>query len=184
MSSNSINIVARSDNNTVQISHTMINLLIALLVLVLVGLILLGALLFYRQRRRARKQHEHCLPMYNEKRSSTASTGSHRRVMIRPSKSIYVCQEKEAFINSSDSPPPSPVPEIRITFPEEIDATGKRVSGRVLMVRVGDTSVGLEPLNEKDGLPAYTADSRFQSLDLDRIGGLVEKATNNPKQWN
>ena len=48
-------------------------------------------------------------------------------------------------------------------------------SGRVVVVRVGEHSVGLEPVTED--LPAYQRDSadRFDSLDLDRIGGLKEK---------
>ena len=183
MPTNFINLVRRDDNQA-PISHTMIGLHIALLVLIVVAICLVGALLFFRQRRRTRKQQEHGLPMYNENRGSTASTNSHRRIMVRPSESIYVYQEKEALMNSSGSPPPSPIPEIRITFPEEVDESGKRVSGRVMMVRVGETSVGLEPVSEKEGLPAYTEDGRFQSLDLDRIGGLVEKAKNNPKQWS
>ena len=76
---------------------------------------------------------------------------------------------------NSNSPPPSPIPEIRITFPEEVDEQGKRQSGRVVVVRVGEHSVGLEPVNEK--LPPYQQyeSERFQSLDLDRIGGLKEK---------
>jgi hypothetical protein len=42
-------------------------------------------------------------------------------------------------------------------------------------VRVGEHSVGLEPV--QDNLPPYQRDSsdRFDSLDLDRIGGLKEK---------
>lgn len=79
--------------------------------------------------------------------------------------------------------PPSPtteVPEIRITFPEEFDASGKRQSGRVVVVRVGETSIGLEPVVGEEKLPAYETDGRFQSLDLERIGGLGEKAKNAP----
>lgn len=159
----------------------MINLIIALLVLVLVALLLIGALLFYRQRRRAQTQH-HGLPMYNDSRASTSS--SHRRIMVRPSESIYVYQEKKDLLETTESPPDSPVPEIRITFPEEVDEAGKRTSGRVMVVRVGETSVGLEPVKEKDDLPAYQKDEndRFQSLDLDRIGGLTEKE--HMKQWS
>jgi hypothetical protein len=71
--------------------------------------------------------------------------------------------------------PTSPVPEIRITFPDEVDESGKRQSGRVVVVRVGEHSVGLEPVQED--LPPYQRDAsdRFDSLDLDRIGGLKEK---------
>ncbi|GAM86076.1 hypothetical protein ANO11243_040860 [Dothideomycetidae sp. 11243] len=69
----------------------------------------------------------------------------------------------------------SPVPEIRITLPEEMDHTGNRRSGRVVVVHVGESTVGYEPYDEK--LPPYqhSESERFQSLDLDRIGGLKEK---------
>lgn len=76
----------------------------------------------------------------------------------------------------SQSPPQSPVPEIRITFPEEVDDHGKRQSGRVVVVRVGDNGgVGLEPVSEKLPPYQYSESDRFHSLDLDRIGGLKEK---------
>lgn len=101
--------------------------------------------------------------------------------MIRPSESIYVYQEKQGFLEGP-SPPSSPLPEIRITFPEEYDDSGKRTSGRVVVVRVGDGSVGLEPVQEN--LPAYqqSEGGRFQSIDLERVGGLTEKESS--KQWS
>ncbi|KAK4974794.1 hypothetical protein LTR28_009933, partial [Elasticomyces elasticus] len=85
--------------------------------------------------------------------------------------------------SSGPAPPPSSptIPEIRITFPEEVDeVTGKRQAGRVVVVRMGDSTTGLEPYDEeKEGeeLPAYrrqNPEERFHSLDLDRIGGLKE----------
>lgn len=86
------------------------------------------------------------------------------------------------MLQNSDSPPSSPLPEIRITFPEEFDESGKRTSGRVVVVRVGETSVGLEPLDEK--LPLYEQEDngRFHSVDLDRVGGLTEKE--HAKMWS
>lgn len=157
------------------VPHAMVGLLIVLLVLLILSLTLVSVLLIMRQRRRARKAS--LLPTYDEKRLSTSSaSSSHRRVMIRPSESVYVYQEKQNMLHASNSPPPSPIPEIRITFPEEIDDDGKRKSGRVVVVRVSDSGIGLEPV---DGLPAYQQDGeRFQSIDLDRVGGLVEKARN------
>jgi len=115
------------------------------------------------------------LPMYNEKSSSGRS--NHRRITVRPSESVYVYQEKQNLLANSDAPP-SPsgsVPEIRITFPEEVDSQGKAQSGRVVVVHVGEKSLGLEPCSEK--LPPYqqSESDRFQSLDLERIGGLQEK---------
>lgn len=181
MISHVMNLVRRDTDQSATINHTMLNLLVVLLVLVLLVLLLVASLLYMRQRRRARSQT--MLPLYDEKRASTSSTSSHhRRVMVRPSESIYVYEEKK--LSSEDSPPPSPIPEIRITFPEEIDASGKRQSGRVVVVRVGDSSMGLEPVAET--LPSYEKDGeRFHSLDLERIGGLVEKARNAPhnKEW-
>lgn len=167
------------DAGTPPVSRTMINLIIVLLVLLLVAVCLVAGLLFLRARRRAHKQS--MLPVYDEKRLSISTTSSHRRVMIRPSESVYVYQEKQNLIDNSDAPPENKLPEIRITFAEEVDAAGKRQSGRVVVVRVGDTSVGLEPADE---LPAYqkSAGERFQSVDLERVGGLVEKARNAPNK--
>ncbi len=81
---------------------------------------------------------------------------------------------EESFRPSS---PSSPLPEIRITFPEEEDDAGKRKSGRVVVVRISENGgVGLEPYND-DHLPPYQRSDaeRFHSLDLDRMGGLKEK---------
>lgn len=50
------------------------------------------------------------------------------------------------------------------------------------MVRIGDSgSIGMEPVGE-DALPPYQSSDaeRFQSLDLERMGGLKEKDV---KQW-
>lgn len=172
-----IQLLVVRDDSAASLNPTIVNLLIALLVLVIVGLALIGGLFFLRSIRKARKEAE--LPLYNEKRQSKSS--NHRRLTItafprgKGSESIYVYQEKQNLIANSSSPPPSPIPEIRITFPEEVDESGKRQSGRVVVVRVGEHSVGLEPLQED--LPPYQRDAsdRFQSLDLDRIGGLKEK---------
>lgn len=113
------------------------------------------------------------LPLYEKRQSS------HRRLTItampyKGRESVVVYSEKQNLMRSPDSPT-SPVPEIRITFPDEVDESGKRQSGRVVVVRVGEHSVGLEPV--QDDLPPYQRDAsdRFDSLDLDRIGGLKEK---------
>ena len=163
------------------LNHTMATLLVILLVLVITIVVLGGALLFLRQRAKARKAAE--LPTYSEKRLSTSSTHSHHRrnVSVRPSQSIHIYHEKREFsdASSSDSRPGSPtnsLPEIRVTFPEEIDASGKRQSGRVVVVHVGDTGVGLEPAEK---LPSYQEGDRFDSIDLERVGGLekiIEKS--------
>lgn len=122
--------------------------------------------------------------MYNEKRESGSTIASyHRRTSGKPSDSIYVLQEKQNLLENSDEPPRgNNIPEIRLTFPEEYDADGKRTSGRCVVVRVSESGVGLEPVQDK--LPAYkqSEGERFQSLDLDRVGGLTEKE--DQKQWS
>ena len=157
----------------------MVNLLVALMILVFIGLLLAGALYVVRKLRRNRAVARQQLPLQNESPRS-----HHRRLTITAApyggcgSTIHVYDEKSSM--GSDRSPHSPdnVPEIRITFPDEHDeSTGHKKSGRVVVVRVGDTGVGLEPLNE-DPLPAYekeTGGTRFQSIDMDRIGGLKEK---------
>lgn len=159
-------LVARDDSNFNRLQTT---LLIALLTLFVLAVVLVGALFFLRRVRRARKDAEAQLPLYEKRQSG------HRRLTITTGReSIVVYQEKKDLLATPSSPPASPVPEIRITFPDEVDSAGKRQSGRVVVVRVGEHSVGLEPLQED--LPPYERDGdRFDSLDLDRIGGLKEK---------
>jgi len=172
-------IVARDTSTTM--SSTTIDLLIALMVLIFVSLLLVGALYAVRKIRQRRAIARQQLPVYEEKISN------HRRLTITASpygrNSVYVYDEKSSMINSPTSPrsPASDVPEIRITFPDEQDESGRRKSGRVVVVRVGETGVGLEPLKEYEQLPAYQKESteRFHSIDMERIGGLKEKS-----QWS
>lgn len=167
------------DSSSSTMSPTMIDLLIALMVLIFVSLLLVGALYTVRKIRRTRAIARQQLPLYNDPAAKT--TPNHRRVTITATpyghnSSIYVYNEKD----SNSSPPLSPdsVPEIRITFPDEHDESGRRRSGRVVVVRVGETGVGLEPLPEEQ-LPAYEKETgdRFHSIDMERIGGLKEKST-------
>ena len=93
--------------------------------------------------------------------------------------SIFVYDEKMNLIANSSSPPSSAVPEIRVTFPDEDSSDGQKQNGRVVVVHVTETgSVGMSPLIQEQ-LPAYQRSDaeRFQSLDLDSIGGLREKET-------
>jgi hypothetical protein len=164
--------VARGDTKSQDgLSNTMVDLLIALLVLILLALALVGGLLVLKRKRQAQK--DSLLPVHN---GQIPTSG--RRLTIHAGKtdSIHVYDEKRSLMENSDSPPPSPVPEIRITFPEEEDASGKRKSGRMVIVRISEAgSVGLEPCHED--LPPYqtTDNGRFQSLDIERMGGLKEK---------
>ena len=168
------------DTSSTTMSATMIDLLIALMVLIFVSLLLVGALYTVRKIRRSKAIARQSLPLHNEK-----LTSNHRRLTITATpygrgSSIYVYDEKSSMISNPSSPPLSPenVPEIRITFPDEQDEAGQRKSGRVVIVRVGETGVGLEPLKEEQ-LPAYEKESRerFHSIDMERIGGLKEKSS-------
>ncbi|KKZ62482.1 hypothetical protein EMCG_03110 [[Emmonsia] crescens] len=197
------------NNNNGGLNPTTINLLISLLVLILLFLALIGSYLVIRRKRQARQLHqqqqkESELPMYENQnqnnRRQRGGAGRSRRLTISASNrdSIYVIgDEKGCHSHSSLSPPHSPVPEIRITFPEEEDAAGRRMSGRVVVVRISEKGgIGLEPFYEEregegEDLPPYQSQSsgnnnnnnngggssaeRFQSLDLERMGGLKEK---------
>jgi hypothetical protein len=158
------------------LSTTHVALLASLLILFILGLACIGALMFLRSIRKARKEAEAVskLPLY-EKRQSNQRGLTIKAMPYRGRESVLVYSEKQDLMSTASSPT-SPVPEIRITFPDEVDESGKKQSGRVVVVRVGEHSVGLEPYNN-DELPPYQRDSsdRFDSLDLDRIGGLKEK---------
>jgi len=170
----------RVRDESTTMSTTMIDLLIALMVLIFISLLLVGALYTVRKIRRSRAIARQQLPMHNDSKPIS----NHRRLTITATpygrnSSIYVYDEKSSMISNSHSPPlsPSSIPEIRITFPDEQDESGRPKSGRVVVVRVGETGVGLEPLDEQ--LPAYEKESgeRFHSIDMERIGGLKEKSS-------
>ncbi|KAI9822270.1 MAG: hypothetical protein M1832_003093 [Thelocarpon impressellum] len=170
-------LAVRDGSDGARLTPTMVNILIALLIIVFVGLLSLVALLLLRMHRRSK---EAGLPMYEEKQRPRSS--NHRRLTVtatpygRHSQSIQVYSEKQSLVESpstASSPlTPESVPEIRITFPDEEGEGGRKTSGRVVLVRVGDTGVGLEPLRED--LPPYQSSDadRFQSLDLDRDSKL------------
>ncbi|KAF2858469.1 hypothetical protein K470DRAFT_221194 [Piedraia hortae CBS 480.64] len=147
-----------------------ITVLAILLIVVTLVAFSAAALFLLRQRLKYRQQE---LPIF-EKRLSTASTTSQHRAVVRPSVYLYHDKEKlspEAVLPSISS---NSIPEIRITFPEEFDSMGKRHSGRVVVVRVGDTSIGLEPVSGGQG--AVNGDGQAaQNVELDQVGGLVEK---------
>ncbi|KAL5339688.1 hypothetical protein BJX70DRAFT_397401 [Aspergillus crustosus] len=173
-------VVRGDDKDDGSLSDAMVDLLISLLVLVLLGIALIASLLVLRRRRQNRQLSE--LPVHNGQVST-----HHRSLTITAppyskTESVFVIDEKRSLMENSSSPPPSPVPEIRITFPEEEDESGKRKSGRVVVVRISEAgSVGLEPYNEQ--LPPYQSSDaeRFQSLDIERMGGLKEK--DDAKRW-
>jgi len=165
-----------SSNNSTIIAPLTVNLLLALLVLVLV--MLLAGIILVLVRRRRRLQRAQLLSLgidtrkskHRRRNATTVHTWEH------PINSrSWLHREKQDFIDTTSGPSPaSPVPEIRITFPEEFDEAGKRTSGRVVVVHVGEQGVGLEPV--PDDLPSYQVHSaeRFSSVDLDTTGGSRE----------
>jgi hypothetical protein len=151
--------------------YDMNHLLFALFTLLLLASLLSIALVFLRRRRLLQKQAS-LLPTYHHShhRSPSITNISYGR-----NESVFVYDEKMNLIHNSSSPPSSVVPEIHITFPDEEGMSGQK--GRVVVVHVTDSgSVGLGPIRQEH-LPPYQQENadRFQSLDLNRIGGLREK---------
>ncbi|TQV99896.1 hypothetical protein V2A60_005322 [Cordyceps javanica] len=161
-------------------SDKMINALIAILVLLFVSIVLISTLYFFRRSRRMQKLRNQSLPTYNEASKEPMlqiETKHNGRSSV-----VVIGRDGQPMLQNPNSPPDSPdnVPEIHITFPDEQGDDGRRQSGRVLIVRVGDNAaVGLEPVREEQ-LPAYEKEAKgqFQSIDMDKIGGLKEKDRN------
>lgn len=167
-------LIAR-DSSDDGLSPPMVDLLIALLVLVFLGLVLVAGLLVLRRKRQNRKLSDlpihngECVPSHQRRLTISTSPGA-------KTESVLVYDEKRSLMEEPPTPTNNAVPEIRITFPEEEDEAGKRKSGRMVVVRISDTGgVGLEPCT--DELPPYQSSDaeRFHSLDLERMGGLKEK---------
>lgn len=159
-------------------NSSLINLMIALLSLVFVGLLAVVVLFTLRRMRIQRRMRAETLPQYSDIKRG----GNHRQLTIQTThngrSSVLIFKDGSPMLANPQSPPHSldNVPEIHITFPDEQDEQGQRKSGRVVVVRVGDNAtVGLEPLQEQ--LPAYEKESstQFYSIDIEKIGGLKEK---------
>ncbi|KIW27199.1 uncharacterized protein PV07_06959 [Cladophialophora immunda] len=149
------------------------------LLFVLFTLVLMAALcslaLVYLRRRRLASQRGTLLPTHHQTSHHRSPSISHFGRQDK-NESIFVYDEKMNLIHNSSSPPSAAVPEIHITFPDEEGKSGLQ-KGRVVVVHVTDSgSVGMEPLTQEN-LPPYQKEDgeRFQSLDLERIGGLREK---------
>lgn len=164
----------------VEDNASLVNLMISLLALVFIALLSVSCLLLLRRARMRRQMLSESLPQY----SDVKRTGNHHGLTIQTtgnngrSSVIVFNKDGQPMLSNPRSPPHSPdnVPEIHITFPDEQDDQGRPKSGRVVVVRVGETTVGLEPVHGEQ-LPAYEKESstQFYSLDLDKIGGLKEK---------
>lgn len=177
------------------------NLVTALIVLMLAGLLFSGALFYMRWRRRRLA----ALRMQANLEANAAFAASnghqmtqnaslrapdrpshHRRnksLTTPPQSPIFVVgglDEKDSLMDEKRWEANSrhgSVPTIHLTFPEELDEkTGKRES-KVVVVTVTDKGgVGLQPFQDEP-LPAYRErdDPAMKSLDLERIGGLNEQ---------
>jgi len=134
------------------------HLLIALISLLSLALVLVTTLLLIRRYRR-------------NNAINTVQIHTHAKASSSDESLAYF-SEKQALMSPSARSPDC-VPEIRITFPDEDPKTGKRAT--VVLVQVGDGSVGYRPVEED--LPPYqsTNGQRFASVDLERVGGLKEK---------
>lgn len=165
-----------NSNNSNGTDNSMRNLLVTLVVLVAFCLVLGGSLYAIRRHRKARKDSG-TLPSYDAATRSFGGGGGGDLTIQTNRDSAYVFSEKQHLIDNSTpmSMTPDSVPEIRITFPEEEDREGRRISGRVVVVQVGEAGVGYVRPLEHD-LPPYQtqATERFDSVDIDRIGGLKE----------
>ena len=168
---------ADSDSN----SNSVMNLMITLVGVAFFALLLIAALFMLRRmRRRQSATPDETLPQYNDLKHEHFDGRNANRLTIQTTdgRSSIVVVNGRPMLADPNSPPDSPnnIPQIHITFPDEQDDRGRRQSGRVVVVRVGDASYGLEPVKEEQ-LPAYEKESSngFYSIDMDNIGGLKEK---------
>ena len=134
-----------------------------------------GALYAVRKYRLVRAMNRQTLPVYNDR-------NAHGLSIDPPAYSptgITSYYDEKSGLSSPRSPatPVSPVPEIRITFPDDVDEQGRAVKGSVVIVKIGEKGgVGLEPLRDEDQLPKYERDGKkWDEVDMDMIGGLKEK---------
>lgn len=149
------------------------------LLMVFFGLILAGsflslALLCLRRKRVAQRQA--VLPQYRAHAHNRSASVTNLPNLAR-NETVFVYDEKMNLIANSANPPPSAVPQIRVTFPDDDENNNQPRPGRVVVVHVTDSgSVGMSPLTQDPAPPYQRTDAeRFQSLDLDRMGGLREK---------
>ena len=155
---------------------------VSLVLFFLIGSAFAVLFLFLRRRRRFLQQTAN-LPSYNtrlhQRRGNFESSTSIQT-------SVLVYDENQNLISKTSNNVALPVPEIHLTFAEEGSSTDARKGPRVVVVRMGETgSVGMEPVAGQDDLPPYraSAEPRFESLDLERMGGLREKETSG-QRWS
>ncbi|KAI5864669.1 hypothetical protein GGS23DRAFT_595381 [Durotheca rogersii] len=159
-------------------SDTVVNLMIAFLGISFFALVLVALLVIVRRARRDRASQGETLPQYNDIKHDDGRNTRHLTIQTPDGRSSIFVVNGRPMLADPNSPPYSPnnIPEIHITFPDEQDENGRNKGGRVVVVRVGETSVGLEPVRDEQ-LPAYSKEggTGFYSIDMDQIGGLKEK---------
>lgn len=167
-------LLRRDDDNDGSMNPMTIDLLLALVAISFFALLTVGVLYTIRKYKAYKSEQRNTLPSHNGKNlhglnidAPPYSRGS----------TIYYYDEKAGGPSSGASTPCSPVPEIRITFPDDIDAEGRQTGGQVVIVRVGEKGgVGLEPVRDEEQLPKYERDGKkWDELDMDLMGGLKEK---------
>jgi len=154
--------------------YSMNQLLFVLFTLLLV-VSLCSIALYVLRRRRLEKAQASLLPTHYQP-SHHRSPSINNLTQYGKNESVFVYDEKMNLILNSSSPPATAVPEIHITFPDEDGRIGVQ-KGRVVVVHITDSgSIGMAPLNQET-LPPYEKEDaqRFESIDLDRIGGLKEE---------
>lgn len=137
------------------ISQLTLDLLSALAGLLIASLLLASILILLKRHRKSSKRIAP-LPIY-ERKLAPPMRPYHRRTQstysipdasrFSKSSTIVSYEEDLKSARTTTSRLPSPLPEIRVTLPDEIDAAGQYHSGRVLLVRIGENSEGLEPID-------------------------------------
>jgi preprotein translocase subunit SecG len=159
-------------------NDNVMNLMIGFLGIIFFGLVLVALLIMLRRARQQRMMQQSTLPMYNDVTREDNRNPHHLTIQTADGRQSILVLNGRPMLADPNQPPHSPrnIPEIHITFPDEQDESGHCKSGRVMVVRVGETTVGLEPVREEQ-LPAYEKESShsFYSIDMDQIGGLKEK---------
>jgi hypothetical protein len=164
--SSHITTIFRRDEYDPSWSPTTLDLLIVLVSLSFAGLVSVGLIYAVRKYQTHRSARHNTLPSYNPRNIRDLNIHA-------PPYSQSYYDEKTG---SPRSPVTSPVPEIRITFPDDVDHEGRQLKGRVVVVRVGERGVGLEPIKDEEQLPRYERDGKkWDELDMDLMGGLKEK---------
>lgn len=159
-----ISSIFRREDDLTSNGNTAYHLLITFIMLSFIGSIAIITLAIFRKIRRNRQSKD----LKSNTSLNEAHLGNHNTT------SVSRTNEKSTFLDDEPYSPTDPVPQIRITFPEEPSSDGKRQS-RIVIVKIGEQgSVGYEPYQEP--LPVYQEkdSASFQSVDLERIGGLKE----------